>query len=89
MMKRNVSTTKDSETVTTLLSLHPPIFPKLYVVKESKQEPPPRPPNPSGKQARILSDMALLFVRLQVDSRRRTDRGRPTDSRMLRKQPTN
>jgi hypothetical protein len=47
------------------------------------------PPSPSGKQALIPSDMALLFVRLQGDSRRRMDHGRQTDSRMHRKQLTN
>ena len=46
-------------------------------------------PNPSGKRAPILSDMALLFVRLHHDSRRKTDHGRQMDSRMPRRQPTN
>jgi hypothetical protein len=89
MMKRNVSTTKDSEMAIMPLSLHLPNFPKLYVVKESKQELLPGPPNPSGKRAPILSDTALLFVRLLLDSRRRMDRGRQTGSRMHRKQHTN
>jgi hypothetical protein len=48
-----------------------------------------RPPNPSGKQAPIPSDMALLFVRLPRNSRRKMDHGRQMDSRMHRKQLTN
>jgi hypothetical protein len=50
---------------------------------------PPRPPSPSGKRAPILSDMALLSVRLHPNSRRKMDHGRQMDSRKHKKQLTN
>ena len=46
------------------------------------------PPKKSGKRAPILSDMAPLFVRLHLDSKRKMDLGRLMDSRKHRKQPT-
>jgi hypothetical protein len=49
----------------------------------------PSPPSPSGKRAPILSDMALLFVRLHLDSRRIMGLGRQMDSRKHKKQRTN
>jgi hypothetical protein len=61
----------------------------MFEISLQNEEIHARPPNPSGKQAPILSDMALLFVRLHPDSRKRMDRGRQTDSRKHRKPLTN
>ena len=66
--------------------MKPPLDMKLEKEKENFQT---CPPNPSGKQVPIPSDMALRFVRLHHDSRRKTVHGRQTASRMPRKQHTN
>jgi len=81
-------TTEAIECLGTVLDAAKPSTPMEQPREKYEKQPveptnPSRPPNPSGKRAPIPSDMALLFVRLPRDSRKRMARGRPMVTKML------